>query len=104
MGVELWEDQVLIRPEVKAVTARLGIDPLIAISEGTLLFTVTEEAVDPVTRILRAHHIDAGVIGRIVGIDQGRWRMKNGVRQPLVHPRVDPFWEAFGRLVEQGAR
>lgn len=104
VGVELFDDQVLIRPEVKAVTDRLGIDPLIAISEGTLLFTVTEDAVDRVTALLRAHHIDAGVIGRILGADQGRWRIKNGVRQPLVHPRVDPFWEAFGRLAAQGAR
>ncbi len=103
VGIELWEDHVLICPEVKAVTARLGIDPLIAISEGTLLFTVTEDAVDRVTPLL-AHQIDAGVIGRVIGIDEGRWRIKNGVRQPLVHPGVDPFWEAFGHLVERGAR
>nr|WP_207711680.1 AIR synthase family protein [Sulfobacillus harzensis] len=102
LGVELNADAVLIRPEVKAVTDWVGIDPLISISEGTLLFTVRPDRMDAVTRALRDAGIDVMAIGRVLPADEGRWRLSaHGGREPLVHPRVDPFWAAFARLGAQ---
>lgn len=96
VGVELWDDAVIIRPEVEAVTRLVGIDPLISISEGTLLFTAKPAFVDQITRVLDLHHIGVSAIGRILPRDAGRWRIRDGVRYALVHPKVDPFWNAFG--------
>ncbi len=103
VGVELWDDAIVVRPEVEAMTSILRIDPLISISEGTLLLSVTADRVDAVVAVLRAQHIDVTVIGRMLPLTEGRWRTHRGVRQLLIHPRVDPFWEAFGRLAASGA-
>ncbi|AEJ41775.1 hydrogenase expression/formation protein HypE [Sulfobacillus acidophilus TPY] len=102
LGVELLDDQVIIRPEVAAITELAGIDPLISISEGTLLLTVKPHAVDKVLERLKTGGIEASVIGRMLPPDEGRWRIQQGQRRSLVHPRVDPFWEAFGRRAAEG--
>jgi len=104
VGIELWEDAVIIRPEVKAMMDVTGIDPFISISEGTLLFTAKSDRVDAMMAVLRDAGIEVSVIGRILPLDEGRWRVRQGQRRPLVHPRVDPFWQAFGKAVEEGRR
>lgn len=104
VGVELWEDAVIIRPEARAVTELAGIDPLLSISEGTLLFTAKEDCVDAMTTVLQNNDIEVAVIGRILPLEAGRWRVRHGDRQPLVHPRIDPFWEAFGKAAAEGRR
>ncbi len=99
LGVELDTDAIILRPEVEAITQWANIDPLISISEGTLLLTVRPIQADKVMEALRAEHIEVSAIGRMLPADQGFWRVsKKRGREVLVHPRVDPFWEAFGRL------
>ncbi|PSR34792.1 MAG: AIR synthase [Sulfobacillus benefaciens] len=104
VGVILLDDQILIRPEVRAVTDLISIDPLISISEGTLLLTVAPHRTDAVVQALAAHGIDTQIIGEMTDANQGMWRECKGKRKPLVHPRVDPFWEAFGRTMEGGVK
>lgn len=102
LGVRLDEDAVILRPEVQAVCALVQIDPLTAISEGTLLLTVRPHRADAVLQALAAKHIAASVIGELLPRGQGLWRVRGGQRAPLIHPQVDPFWEAFGRAMQQG--
>ncbi len=103
VGVILLDDQILIRPEVRAVTELVSIDPLISISEGTLLLAVAPYRTDVVIQALAEHGIDTQIIGEMTDINQGMWREGKGIRKPLVHPRVDPFWEAFGRTLAKEA-
>ncbi len=102
VGVRLDERAVIVRPEVEAVCRTVGIDPLAAISEGTLLATVRPHRVDAVLGALREAGIESSVIGEIVPAERGMVRLGQGADQPLVHPRVDPFWAAFGRAIEHG--
>ncbi|MCY0878890.1 MAG: AIR synthase family protein [Firmicutes bacterium] len=104
LGVELLDDAVIVRPEVAAVTQLVGIDPLISISEGTLLLTVKPEAQGRVVRALEEAGIPVSVIGRMLPADEGRWRVSRGVRRPLEHPRIDPFWAAFDAWLKEGRR
>lgn len=101
LGVTLYDDQVLVRPEVAAVAKLVDIDPLIAISEGSLLLTVRPTYVDAVTKALAARGISVAAIGEMTDPSAGMWRVHNNGQKPLIHPRVDPFWEAFGRTAER---
>ncbi|AUW94203.1 MAG: AIR synthase [Sulfobacillus thermosulfidooxidans] len=98
LGVVMRDEAVIVREETKAICDLTGIDPLIAISEGTLLLTVKPHAVDKVMRALKAQGIDVSVIGEMRPASEGMWREAHGRRMPLVHPRIDPFWAAFGAL------
>lgn len=102
VGVRLDEREVIVRPEVEAVCRTVGIDPLAAISEGTLLATVRPHRVDAVLGALHEAGIEASVIGEMVPQERGMVRVGHDGDTPLVHPRVDPFWAAFGRAIEKG--
>jgi hydrogenase expression/formation protein HypE len=47
-----------------------------------------------------AEKIDAAIIGEILPPERGRVIVDGGRETPLVHPRVDPFWQAFGKAAE----
>ncbi|CAB1128324.1 putative Thiamine-phosphate kinase [Candidatus Hydrogenisulfobacillus filiaventi] len=97
VGVHLNADAVIIRPEVEAVTRYFGIDPLASISEGTLLLTVRPAYADAVLEALAGAGIAASAIGEILPPEAGRRVTRGGRTTELVHPRVDPFWQAFAR-------
>jgi hydrogenase maturation factor len=102
VGVRFDEQAVPIRPEVAAVCGAVGIDPLTAISEGTLLMTVRPEHAQGVLLRLREAGIEASAIGEIVTADRGMVRLSSQGERTLEHPQVDPFWAAFGRALEAG--
>jgi hydrogenase maturation factor len=95
MLVEL--ERVPIRPEVRAVCDQVGIDPYVSISEGTLVATVRAEHAGGFLAALQAGGIEAADIGEVTEPERGAVLVVAGEERPLAHPRVDPFWEAFGR-------
>ncbi|MGO8683944.1 MAG: AIR synthase family protein [Thermoleophilia bacterium] len=102
VGVRFAEQAVPIRPEVAAVCATVGIDPLCAISEGTLLATVRPQHRDGLLAAWRAAGIEASAIGEIVPAEEGMVRLTDHGERPLVHPQVDPFWAVYGHALEVG--
>jgi hydrogenase expression/formation protein HypE len=95
-GVRLDLDAIPVRPEVRAVCDHVGIDPLLAISEGTLIATVVPDRAEAFVAALADEEIDAAVVGTITDADTGRIAVRGGVAGPLLHPGLDPFWSAFG--------
>ena len=102
VGVRLDTRKVPVREETAALCSYLGIDPLAAISEGTLLLTARPEHLEGVRRALAAEGILAEPIGEILPEAQGMIRTTDAGDTELVHPGVDPFWVAYGRALEQG--
>jgi hydrogenase expression/formation protein HypE len=102
-GIRIDRDLIPVRPEVGAVCGHVGIDPYVAISEGTLIATVVAEKAGGFVDALRAAGIDARVVGEILEADRGRTIVVDGHEQPLRHPGLDPFWGAFGRWASEAA-
>jgi hydrogenase expression/formation protein HypE len=96
VGIRIEHDRIPIRPEVRAVCDHVGIDPYVAISEGTLIATVRAPRADAFVGALTGAGIDAAVVGEIVPASDGRTIVVDGEERPLVHPGLDPFWAAFG--------
>ncbi|MHB9091642.1 MAG: AIR synthase family protein [Chloroflexota bacterium] len=99
VGMRIDRDKILVPDEVRKVCAMFGIDPYISISEGTLLVTARPHKADAVLAALTAKGIAASVVGDVVPEREGMVYREGGREHPLVHPRVDPFWEAFNRAV-----
>lgn len=102
VGVRLDERRVIVRPEVRAVCDLVGIDPLAAISEGTLLLAARPQHAEGVIAALEAAGVAASPIGEITEEERGMVRVTAAGDRPLEHPGVDPFWAAFGRAIAQG--
>lgn len=66
-GVEILEDSVPVREDVRFISDMLGYDPLYLANEGKAVIIASGESADEVIMILRKHPLgkNAAVIGRI---------------------------------------
>ena len=95
LGVKVDLTTVHVDPAVAELSKVFGMDPLDAISEGTLLIAVEPDAVSDVIARLKRTKIPAEDIGRFTKKgdacrDRGR---------PFQPADRDPFWIAFSRAI-----
>ncbi len=93
-GVTLYEDSIPIPEEIQLICDYFNIDPLISISEGTLLVTASSEKAEIIIKDLKDNSIPAWIIGEITENDRTFVR-KDGLREELKPVAVDPFWAAY---------
>jgi hydrogenase expression/formation protein HypE len=60
-----------------------------------MIMAVKSGHADHIIEALNAEGIKATVVGRFTGNEQGRIISKEGIRKPLQHPGIDPYWKAF---------
>ena len=94
VGCKIYEDKIIIPDEISAVCNYFKINPLISISEGTLIITCPPHNVEPIQDALNKKGIKSWEIGEIVK-DQRYIIGKDGVKNTLKPVKVDPFWEAY---------
>ncbi|MCX7623184.1 MAG: AIR synthase family protein, partial [Thermomicrobium sp.] len=99
VGLRVERERIILRDEVAKICELFGMDPYAAISEGTLIVTVRPHKVDALLAALAAKGIAASVVGEVLPPERGRTIVVDGEERPLEHPRVDPFWAAFGRAM-----
>jgi len=100
VGLEIGKEEIILQKEVAQVCDLFGIDPFTSISEGTLIITCRPEKSDEVVRRLSDKGIPASRVGEVVPGASGMRYYADGREYPLEHPRVDPFWEAYGKAAE----
>lgn len=102
-GMRIELSAIPVRPEVRAICDHAGMDPYVAISEGTLIATVRPHRAEAFVAALADAGIDAADVGEITDPSAGRVLVDDGAERPLEHPGLDPFWGAFGRWAEEAA-
>jgi len=68
VGIEIFEDKIPVREEVKGACEMLGYDPLYVANEGKLVAFVAPKDANKVLKVMRKHRYgkDAKIIGRVV--------------------------------------
>jgi hydrogenase expression/formation protein HypE len=81
VGMELEEQEIPVREDVKGACEILGLDPLYVANEGKLVAVVPPEAAPSVLEKMRAHPLgrDARMIGRVVAEHAPLVLMKTGI-------------------------
>lgn len=82
-----------------AVCRAFKIDPLISISEGTLIITASPANSSKIIARLKKKDIPAWDIGEITARDRLFIR-KSGKKQKLIPVLADPFWPAYFSAIE----
>ena len=100
-GIVIHKDKIPVSTAAAAVCDLFNIDPYISISEGTLVLTVRPGKTDELVHVFSRAGIESAVIGEILPQKEGRWIVEGGAKKPLVHPRVDPFWQAVADAFEK---
>jgi hydrogenase expression/formation protein HypE len=89
VGILLDEQAVPIRPEVRAASDLLGIDPLAVANEGKALIGVRETHAEAVLAAVRRHPLgaDAAIVGRCLAQHAGAVILDTGLgRRMLAEP------------------
>jgi len=87
-------------PEVVArVCGHFGMDPFHAISEGALIVTCKPYRAQALLAALSGVSIPAAIIGEVTEKERGIVLVDGSSEKELAHPRVDPFWAAFGEAM-----
>jgi hydrogenase expression/formation protein HypE len=78
VGIELVEDAIPVREEVRGACEMLGLDPLYVANEGKLIAIVDSEVGEDVLRAMRKHPQgrQAAIIGRVTDSLRGLVTMK----------------------------
>ncbi|MDH7513922.1 MAG: AIR synthase family protein [Clostridiales bacterium] len=101
VGMRVEKEKIIVLDEVEKICSRFGMDPYSSISEGTLIITCKENKVDLLLKRLARKNIPASVVGEVIPETKGIVLVEQGRERPLEHPRVDPFWPAFARALEE---
>jgi hydrogenase expression/formation protein HypE len=104
VGMRVEKDKIIVLDEVEKICAKFGMDPYSSISEGTLIITCKEKKVESLLKKLAGKNIPASVVGEVTAEGQGIVLVDRGKQRSLEHPRVDPFWPAFARAIEEGKK
>jgi len=97
VGVVLDEAALPVRPEVRAASELLGIDPLHVANEGKAVLGVAAEAAEPVVQALRGHPLgrQAAIIGTCVAERPGSVILETGFGRRLL---AEPEGELLPRI------
>ncbi|MFA9452926.1 MAG: AIR synthase family protein [Candidatus Aminicenantaceae bacterium] len=101
VGMAIDKDAIFVNPVVDKVCRLFEIDPYSSISEGTLIISCRPHKAEEVIARLGEKDIPASMVGEIVPEAEGMTYSEQGKTHTLEHPRVDPFWGAFGKAAEQ---
>lgn len=100
VGLHIYERDIPVADDIKAICDFFHIDPLLSISEGTLLIAASPENTPQVICDLAAQGIEAWVVGEFVG-DQIMLMREDGSAQRIEPVKVDPFWKAYFEALTQ---
>ena len=100
VGLRIEKESILVPEVVSKVCQHFGIDPFCSISEGTLIVTCKPYRAQALVAALSGVSIPAAIIGEVVEKEKGIILVEAGKEKELTHPRVDPFWAAFGEALE----
>mgnify|MGYP005841848931 CR=1 FL=1 len=101
VGMRVEKSRIIVLDEVRKVCELFGVDPYSAISEGTLILTCRPHKAEDVLAALAGKGIRASIVGEVRPADEGMTYVESGREYPLLHPIVDPFWEAFHKAVTE---
>lgn len=101
VGIKIDKDKIILQENVKKVCDLFEIDPYSSISEGTLVITSRPHKAEEIVHRLNDKNIPASIIGEVVNKIEGMHYFENGIKKELFHPKIDPFWAAFGKAAER---
>jgi hydrogenase expression/formation protein HypE len=102
LGLRVELEQIQISEETRHLCKLFRMDPLVCLSEGSLIIASRPTKTDKVLSKLSSAGIPSNVVGNLTSRFRGcRASTGKGLRS-LSYPDVDPYWKAYSRGIERG--
>jgi len=97
VGMVIDKEKIIVDDIARKICELFDMELFSAISEGSLIITCRPYKAGELVDLLNDNGIPTTEVGEVVNEASGIRYYENGATHDLVHPRVDPFWEAFGK-------
>jgi len=104
VGMRIEKEAIPVPEVVSRVCGHFGIDPFTSISEGTLIVTCKPFRAQALLAAFSGVSIPAAIIGEVTEKERGIVLVEGGAEREMEHPRLDPFWAAFGEAMAASRR
>jgi hydrogenase maturation factor len=102
LGLMVDLEQIQISEETRHLCKLFRIDPLICLSEGSLIIASRPTKTDKIRAKLFSKGIPSNVVGTLTSKFRGcKAATSKGLRN-LGYPEVDPYWKAYSKGIERG--
>ncbi|MEM2103373.1 MAG: AIR synthase family protein [Candidatus Bathyarchaeia archaeon] len=98
LGLKVFEEKIPVAKETREICSFFKIDPLQLISSGALLIASEKDKAGKIVKKLKAHRIEASIIGEFLASKSERMLIRRGgVKEPLPRPECDHLWSALAK-------
>lgn len=101
-GFVVHRDLLPVSPVVQAVANVFDIDPCYCVGAGSMIMAVKEGYEAKLIAHLKAHAIEATVVGQFLPLSEGCSLIEKDEKIPFTFSGKDPYWEAFFRAFNAG--
>jgi hydrogenase maturation factor len=101
LGAELELDNILVSQETEEICKLFQIDPLISVSEGSLIAACKPHKTAKILNRLRSAGINGQLIGRLTSTTRSVYGRNQQGRTRLRYPRADPYWPAYWKAIRK---
>jgi hydrogenase maturation factor len=97
LGLKIFEEKIVVKPETIEICRHFEIDPLQLISSGALLIAAEPKSTPKIIKSLKQQGIYATVIGEFNNNPEHSLESKKGATQILPRSITDQLWIALSR-------
>jgi hydrogenase maturation factor len=95
-------ESIPVSEESRALCDHFRIDPLVSLSEGSLIIASRPVKTDKILSKLSSAGIPSYVVGKLTSKFRGCKAATGRGMRSLSYPDVDPYWKAYSRGIERG--
>jgi hydrogenase expression/formation protein HypE len=93
--------EIHVSDESMGICRLFGLDPLVTLSEGTLIMACKKKRTSAVREALSERRIDSFVIGELKKGAPGLWVRKRGRLEKVTPPQYDLYWAAYSMAIRK---
>jgi len=101
-GARIRKESIPLSEETRRICELFGVDPYNALSEGSLLISVTPNRVEKVEALLQKAGIQSFRVGEILSPENGIVLVDGTGERILEYPEEDTYWGAYWKAVDRG--
>ena len=90
-----------ISEESASICVLFGLDPLVTLSEGSLIITCQPDKADAIRDALYRKKIASFVIGDVSDGEPGLWVRRGEATRSVTPPEHDPYWKAYSGAIRR---
>ncbi len=102
LGLMVDLEQIHVSEETEALCELFRIDPLVSLSEGSLIIASRPTRTEEIRAKLSSRGTTSCIVGSLTSKFRGCKASTSQGTRSLGYPHVDPYWKAYSKAIKRG--